>query len=112
MRTKLMIFFIFSIFFLTLTHTAYAMGLDDDMEDAEDVADLLMQAKKAAKNESFDKANGLLKKAKVYGVSKKKVEETARFIEQKKQERNERLARLRREREERERREREKAQRT
>jgi hypothetical protein len=54
----------------------YAMSLDDEEEDKEDVQDLLDEAKKASKNESFNKANELLKKAKQYSTSLEDVKNT------------------------------------
>jgi len=77
----------------------YAMTLDDDEEDAEDVADLLSQAKKAGKSESFGTADELLKKAKMYGVSNDDTQETSQYVAGKKQARDERLERERKEKE-------------
>lgn len=104
-------FLAFTVFYVALPTAAYAISLDDDEEDTEDVADLLEQAKKAGANESFDTANTLLKKAKMYGVSIDDTKEASNYIAQKKQARDkrlererkehERLARLKREKEER-----------
>ena len=89
----------FSLFYITLSTPTYAMSLDDDEEDAEDVADLLEQAKKEGKNESFSKANALLKKAKMYGVSIDDTKEASRYVTGKKQARDDRLERKRKEKE-------------
>jgi hypothetical protein len=78
---------------------AYAISLDDDEEDAEDVADLLEQAKKAGKSESFGEADVLLKKAKMYGVESGDVSETQSYVATKKKQRDDRLERERKERE-------------
>jgi hypothetical protein len=108
-RVVLLGFLIFSVSFVVVPKPVYAISLDDDEEDAEDVADLLSQAKDAAKSESFEKANALLKKAKMYGTSKTDVKDASQYIAKKKKEhddriererkRKERLARLKRERE-------------
>jgi len=89
----------FSLFYITLLTPTYAMSLDDDEEDAEDVAYLLEQAKKEGKSESFSKANTLLEKAKIYGVSKGETQEASIYVADKKQERDERLERKRKEKE-------------
>jgi len=110
-RMILLGFMLFSTLQVTLPSQCYAISLDDDEEDAEDVADLLEEAKRAGRNESFSKADELLKKAKMYGVSGSDVQETEHYVAQKKRAREarlereckerERLARLKREREER-----------
>ena len=110
-RLLLLGFLVFSFSLVVVPTSSYAISLDDDEEDAEDVADLLNQAKKAGKSESFDKADDLLKKAKMYGVKTDEVKEVSDYIAKKKQEKKarlererkerERLARLKREREER-----------
>ncbi|MCF6206995.1 MAG: hypothetical protein L3J47_08925 [Sulfurovum sp.] len=115
-------FLVFSALQVTLPTNIYAISLDDDEEDAEDVADLLAEVKKAAKSESFDKAGELLKKAKMYGISKDDIAEASNYVAKKKQAKadrlererkeRERLARLKREREERARRARLAAQRS
>ncbi len=81
----------FSLFYITLSVPTYAMTLDDEEEDAEDVAYLLKQAKKESKSESFSKANALLEKAKMYGVSKDDAQEASRYVAGKKQARDDRL---------------------
>jgi len=108
-RVVLLGFLIFSVSCVVVSQPVYAISLDDDEEDAEDVTDLLSQAKKAAKSESFEKANELLKKAKMYGIKKTDVKDASKYIAKKKKEhddrikrerkRKERLARLKRERE-------------
>ncbi len=112
-RVILLGFLVFTVSCVVVPTSSYAISLDDDEEDAEDVADLLNQAKKAGESESFDKADELLKKAKMYGVKADEVKEVSNYIAKKKQEKKarlerqrkerERLARLKREREERER---------
>ena len=79
----------------TLSSNAYAMSLDDDEEDAEDVQDLLDMAKKAGKNESFSKANELLKKAKQYSINNEDVNDIKNYVDVKKQKRDARLERAR-----------------
>ena len=79
----------------TLSSNAYAMSLDDDEEDAEDVQDLLDMAKKAGKNESFSKANELLKKAKQYSINNEDVSDIKNYVDVKKQKRDARLERAR-----------------
>lgn len=111
-RVVLLGFLVFSVSLTVVPAPAYAISLDDDEEDAEDVADLLEQAKKAAKSESFSKADVLLKKANMYGVGTDDIQETAKYVAQKRKERDERLARLKCEREERARRARLAAQRS
>ena len=106
-------FLAFTVVFVSLSTPIYAMSLDDDEEDAEDVADLLEKAKSAGKSESFGEADALLKKAKMYGVSTDDTQEASSYVAKKKQARDERLererkekerlARLKREKEERER---------
>jgi hypothetical protein len=64
----------------------YAMSLDDE-EDKEDVQDLLDEAKKASKNESLNKANELLKKAKQYSTDLVDVKNTQSLVDTKKQRR-------------------------
>lgn len=98
-RLVLLGFLIFSVGFVVLPTTTHAMSLDDDEEDAEDVADLLDQAKSAGKSESFGKADALLKKAKMYGVEGSDVSEAQTYVSKKKQLRDERLERERKERE-------------
>ncbi len=61
-------FLVFTVSCVFVPTPTYAMSLDDDEEDAEDVADLLSQAKKADKSESFSEADKLLKKAEMYAV--------------------------------------------
>lgn len=98
-RLVLLGFLIFSVGFVVLPTTTHAISLDDDEEDAEDVADLLDQAKSAGKSESFGKADALLKKAKMYGVEGSDVSEAQSYVSKKKQLRDERLERERKERE-------------
>ncbi len=90
---------LFSTLQVTLPIQSYAISLDDDEEDAEDVADLLAEAKNAGKSESFDKADALLKKAKMYGVNRDDIQETTTYVAKKKQAKAERLERERKERE-------------
>lgn len=61
-------FLVFTAFSVVAPTNIYAISLDDEEEDAEDVADMLAAAQKAGKSEAFDKADALLKKAKMYGV--------------------------------------------
>ena len=87
---------------------SYAISLDDDDEDAEDVTNYLQQARASAKKESFNEANRLLKKAKAFGLLDNDIKETESYIATKKKERDdriekERLAKLEKERKERER---------
>ncbi len=91
-------FLALTVFYVALPTATYAVSLDDDEEDAEDVSDLLEQAKKAGANESFNTANILLKKAKMYGVNPDDTQEVVNYVTQKKQERKERLERERKER--------------
>jgi hypothetical protein len=107
-RLLLLGFLLFGTLQVMLPIPSYAISLDDEEEDAEDVADLLVQAKKEGANESFDKADELLKKAKMYGVESEDTQETGNYVAQKKKERDERLeaerqAKLEAERQERER---------
>ena len=112
-RVILLGFLVFTVSSVVVSTNTYAISLDDDEEDAEDVADLLDEAKKAGKTESFDKADELLKKAKMYGVKTEDTKEVISYVAEKKQEKEarlererkekERLARLKREKEERER---------
>jgi len=88
--------------------SAYAISLDDDEEDAEDVRDYLQKAKSSAKDESFDKANRLLKKAKAFGLLDSDIKKVEKYIATKKKERDDRvekarLAKLEKERKEKER---------
>ena len=92
-------FLAFTVFYVALPTATYAISLDDDEEDAEDVADLLEQAKKAGANESFDTATILLKKAKMYGVSLNDTQEVINYVAQKKRARDERLEREQKEKE-------------
>jgi multidrug efflux pump subunit AcrA (membrane-fusion protein) len=71
------------------------MSLDDEEEDKEDVQDLLDEAKKASKNESFNKANELLKKAKQYSTNLVDVKNTQSLVDTKKQQRDARLEKAR-----------------
>jgi hypothetical protein len=71
------------------------MSLDDEEEDAEDVADLLDRAKKEGKNESFTKANALLEQAKMYGVNKDDTQEASQYVAGKKKAKDDRLERAR-----------------
>jgi len=61
-------FLVFTAFSVVAPTSVYAISLDDEEEDAEDVADMLAAAQKAGKSEAFGKADALLKKAKMYGV--------------------------------------------
>ncbi len=81
--------------FIAVPTFCYAISLDDDEEDAEDVADLLKQAKKAGKSESFSEADTLLKKAEMYGVSTDDTQEASKYVAGKKQAREERLKKKR-----------------
>jgi len=98
-RVVLLGFLVFTVSCVLVPTATYAMSLDDDEEDAEDVADLLDQAKKAGKSESFSKANKLLEKAKMYGVSTDDTQEASRYVAGKKQAKDERLERERKEKE-------------
>ena len=98
-RVVLWGFLVFTVSLVVVPTSVYAMSLDDDEEDAEDVADLLDEAKKAGKSESFSKADALLKKAKMYGVSTDDTQEASSYVAKKKQARDERLERERKERE-------------
>ncbi len=110
-RVILLGFMLFTTLQVTLPIQSYAISLDDDEEDAEDVADLLDEAKRAGKSESFSKADELLKKAKMYGVNTDDTKEASSYVAKKKQAKadrvererkeQERLARLKREKEER-----------
>ena len=87
---------------------SYAISLDDDEEDAEDVTNYLQQARASAKKESFNEANRLLNKAKAFGMLGADIKETESYIATKKKERDnriekERLAKLEKERKEKER---------
>jgi len=96
-RYLLLSFLAFMTISTIIPTITYAMSLDDDEEDAEDVADLISQAKQEGKNESFDKANELLEKAKMYGVSIDDTKEATKYIADKKQTRDDRLERERKE---------------
>ncbi len=98
-RLLLLGFLLFNILQIIAPTPTYAMTLDDEEEDAEDVANLLEQAKKESKSESFSKANALLEKAKMYGVSKDDAQEASRYVAGKKQARDDRLERERKEKE-------------
>ncbi len=98
-RLMLLGFLVFTVSCVVAPSSSYAISLDDDEEDAEDVADLLNQAKKAGKSESFDKADELLKKAKMYGVETDDVKEVSKYVAKKKEEKKARLERERKERE-------------
>ena len=98
-RVILLGFLVFTVSCVVVPTSSYAISLDDDEEDAEDVADLLSQAKKAGKSESFDKADELLKKAKMYGVKADEVKEVSNYIAKKKQQKKARLESQRKERE-------------
>ena len=92
-RVILLGFLIFTFSFIVAPAPAYAISLDDDEEDTEDVEDLVQQAKKAADAESFAKADSLIKKAGDYQVSTDTVDETRKYIARKRQEREARLER-------------------
>jgi len=101
-------FLVFTTFCVVTPTSVYAISLDDEEEDAEDVADILAQAKKAGKSEEFGKADALLKEAKMYGVKTDETKETEKLIANKKavkaereRKERERLARIKREKEER-----------
>lgn len=101
-------FLVFSVSYMVISTPIYAINLDDDEEDAEDVADLLDEAKKAGESESFNEANELLKKAKLYDTSNNDVTKTEQLIVKKEKERDDRiekarLAKLEKERKEKER---------
>ncbi len=98
-RVVLLGFLVFTVSCVLVPTSTYAMSLNDDEEDAEDVADLLDEAKKAGKSESFSKADSLLKKAKMYGVSSDDTQEASIYVAEKKQARDERLERERKEKE-------------
>ncbi len=90
-RLLLLGFLPFNILQIIAPTSTYAMTLDDEEEDAEDVAYLLEQAKKEGKSETFSKANTLLEKAKMYGVSRDDTQKASIYISEKKQARDERL---------------------
>ena len=94
-RVILLGFLVFTVSLVVVPTGTYAISLDDDEEDAEDVADLLDEAKKAGKSESFDKADELLKKAKMYGVKTEDTKEVISYVAEKKQEKEARLERER-----------------
>jgi len=101
-------FLVFTTFCVVAPTSVYAISLDDEEEDAEDVADMLAQAQKAGKSEEFGKADALLKEAKMYGVKTDDMVETSKLIANKKaakaereRKERERLARIKREKEER-----------
>jgi hypothetical protein len=98
-RVVLLGFLVFSVSLVVMPTQVYAISLDDEEEDAEDVADLLDEAKQAAKSESFSKADALLKKAKMYGTGSSDVGEAEQYVSAKKRARDERLERERKERE-------------
>jgi len=103
-----MIFLLFGTVAVLLPVSAYAISLDDDEEDAEDVSSYLNKAKQSAKDEDFSTANSFLKKAKAFAMLENKVKETERYIDAKKKARDdrvekERLAKLAKERKEKER---------
>ena len=110
-RVILLGFLVFTVSSVVLPVPTYAMSLDDDEEDDEDVADLLAKAKSAGKSESFSKANALLNEAKMYGVSTDDTKEASAYVAGKKQARNDRLERERKEKERLARLKREKAER-
>ena len=90
-------FLVFTVSCVFVPTNTYAISLDDEEEDAEDVADLLDKVKKAGKSESFGTADELLKKANMYGVSSDDTQEASQYIAGKKQARDERLERERKE---------------
>ena len=98
-RIVLLGFLLFTVTYVVLPTQSYAMSLDDEEEDAEDVADLLAQAKKAGKSESFAKAEALLKKAKMYGVSIEDTQKASDYVAGKKQAKEQRLEKERKEKE-------------
>ena len=98
-RIVLLGFLLFTVTYVVLPTQSYAMSLDDEEEDAEDVADLLDQAKKAGKSESFAKADELLKKAKMYGVSIDDTKDASQYVAGKKQAKEQRLEKERKEKE-------------
>ena len=98
-RLLLLGFLLLNIGEIILFTPIYAMSLDDEEEDAEDVADLLDQAKKEGKSESFTKANALLEQAKMYGVSQDDTQEASKYVAGKKKAKDDRLERERKEKE-------------
>ncbi len=99
----LLCLFVFGAVSIGIPTQSYAISLDDDEEDREDVGDYLQSAKSAAKSENFSQAQKLLKKAKSHGVLFDDVKEVQNYIAQKKQAyedrlERERVARLERER--------------
>jgi len=84
LRILLVGFLIFGSFSVFMPISAYAISLDDEEEDSEDVADLLVEIKAAARSESFGQAESLLEKAKMYGVMHEDVKEAEAFVAQKK----------------------------
>ena len=90
-----MIFLLFGTVAVLFPVSTYAISLDDDEEDAEDVSSYLDKAKQSAKKENFSTANSFLKKAKAFALLGNKVKETERYIEAKEKARDERLERER-----------------
>ena len=113
-KVLVLFFLFFSSFSVMFPVASYAICLDDEDEDIEDVSDLLVGVKNAVQSEEFSKAKALLKEAKRYAIMPEEIKEAESFvtkrekayyarIEREKREK-ERLARLKREREERARR--------
>ena len=101
-------FLVFFVVYLVVSTPSYAISLDDEEEDVEDVAYLLDGAKKAGESESFSMANELLEKAKMYSINSNDIDEAEQLIVKKEKERDarlkkERLAKLEKQRQERER---------
>lgn len=101
-------FLIFAGVSVMIPMQSYAISLDDEEEDREDVEDYLQRAKSAAKNENFSQAQSLLKKAQSYGVQQDDLKEAEAYAAQKKEAyearlERERQAKLEAERQERER---------
>ena len=69
-RVVLLGFLIFSVSFVVVSQPVYAISLDDDEEDAEDVADLLSQAKKQQRVSLLKKQMNCLKKQKCMAQAK------------------------------------------
>ena len=92
----------------TYQNNLYAMSLDDDEEDSEDVQDLLDKAKLQASKGNYSKAKSIIKEARKYGVDTDDVQEIYSDVDKKHKAylaelQRQRVAREKREREERQR---------
>lgn len=85
-------FFIFFIIFQLVTFDlivfvlpAYSIGLDDEIEDQEDIEDYLQKARENANCGNFSDADSFLTKARKLGANKKQLDNTLTYISQKRQ---------------------------